>query len=249
MAKSKFIQIESKNALLELLKEGRDFERLYIASSAYKDPKTKEIIELAAKKNIPMLKVSRKIITRRLRSSSTESVLGYMYSQNDWSLDELLNNLAEGGKQPFFLILDELKYTQNIGAIMRSAFAAGVNGIIVNPQEKSIVSNETIRISEGAAERIPLVEMNLFAAIKILKDNDIKVYGVHMEGDYYYDADLRGPIALIVGAEDTGISTGLLERCDKLVSIPMREGIGSLNVSATGAIMVYEKLRQEIKGI
>lgn len=249
MSKSKFIQIESKNALLELLKEGRDFERLYIAAGAYKDPKTKEIVELAAKRNIPMLKVSRKIITRRLRNSSTESVLGYMYSQNDWNLDELLDHLsADGGKQPFFLILDELKYTQNIGAIMRSAFAAGVNGIIVNPQEKSIVSNETIRISEGAAERIPLVEMNLFSAIKTLKENDVKVYGVHMDGEYYYDVDLRGPVALIVGAEDTGISTGLLERCDKLVSIPMREGIGSLNVSATGAIMVYEKLRQEIKG-
>ena len=250
MAKHKFIQIESKNALLELLKEGRDFERLYVANSAFKDPKTKEIIDIAASRQIPMLKVSKKIINRRLRSSTSESVIGYMYSQNDWDLEELLDHLTnDGNKQPFFLILDDLKYTQNIAAIMRSAFAAGVNGIIVNPQEKALVSNETIRISEGAAERIPLVEMNLFNAIKILKDNDIKICGVHMEGDYYYDVDLRGPIALILGAEDTGISTGLRERCDVLASIPMREGIGSLNVSASGAVMVYEKLRQEIKGI
>jgi 23S rRNA (guanosine2251-2'-O)-methyltransferase len=172
-----------------------------------------------------------------------------MYSQNNWELDELLNHLtADGNKQPFFLILDELKYTQNIAAIMRSAFAAGVNGIIVNPQEKGLVTNETIRISEGAAERIPLVEMSLFAAIKILKDNDVKVVGVNMQGEHYFDVDLRGPVALVLGAEDTGISNGILERCDVLASIPMREGIGSLNVSATGAIMVYEKLRQELKG-
>jgi 23S rRNA (guanosine2251-2'-O)-methyltransferase len=146
------------------------------------------------------------------------------------------------------LILDDLKYTQNIAAIMRSAFAAGVNGIIVNPQKRALVSSETIRISEGAAERIPLVEMNLFNAMKILKDDDIKICGVHMEGEYYYDVDLRGPIALVLGAEDTGISSGLRERCDILASIPMREGIGSLNVSASGAIVMYEKLRQEIKG-
>jgi len=249
MAKSKFVQIESKNALLELLKEGRDFERLYVATSAFKDPITKEIVEVAAARKIPMLRVSKKIINRRLRTSTSESVIGYMYSQNNWELEELLNHLtADGNKQPFFLILDELKYTQNIAAIMRSAFAAGVNGIIVNPQEKGLVTNETIRISEGAAERIPLVEMSLFAAIKILKDNAIKVVGVHMQGEHYFDVDLRGPVALMLGAEDTGISTGLLERCDALASIPMREGIGSLNVSATGAVMVYEKLRQELKG-
>jgi 23S rRNA (guanosine2251-2'-O)-methyltransferase len=250
MAKPKFIQIESKNALLELLKEGRDFERLYIASGAFKDPKTKEIIELAGKKKIPMLKVSRKIINRRLRSSTSESVLGYMYSQNDWGLEELLDHLQnDGNKQPFFLILDDLKYTQNIAAIMRSAFAAGVNGIIVNPQEKALVSNETIRISEGAAERIPLVEMNLFNAMKILKDNGVKLCAVHMEGEYYYNVDLKGPIALVLGAEDTGISSGLLQRCDAKACIPMREGIGSLNVSASAAIMLYEKVRQEVKGL
>ena len=249
MAKPKFIQIESKNALLELLKEGRDFDRLYVASGAFKDPKTKEIIDIAASRRIPMLKVSRKIINRRLRSSTSESVIGYMYSQNDWDLKELLDHLsAEGNKQPFFLILDDLKYTQNIAAIMRTAFACGVNGIIVNPQEKALVSNETIRISEGAAERIPLVEMNLFNAIKVLKDNDIKICGVHMEGNYYYDVDMRGPVALVMGAEDTGISSGLLQRCDVKASIPMREGIGSLNVSASAAILMYEKLRQEVKG-
>ena len=250
MAKTKFVQIESKNALLELLKEGRDFERLYVATSAFKDPKTKEILEIAGKRKIPVLKVSKKIINRRLRTSTSESVIGYMYSQNDWTLEELLDALEnDGNKQPFFIILDELKYTQNIAAIMRTAFACGVNGIIVNPQTKNLISNETIRISEGAAERIPIVEMNLFNAMKILKDNDIKICGVHMEGDFYYDVDLRGPVALVMGAEDTGISSGLLERCDVTASIPMREGIGSLNVSSSAAVLMYEKLRQEIKGL
>ena len=248
MAKSKFIQIESKNALLELLKEGRDFERIYAVSSGFKDEKSKEIFQLAGQKRIPVIKVSRKALQRRLRSSAAESVVGLMYSENDWSLKELLDTIYKEGKQPFFLILDDIKYTQNVAAIMRTAFAVGVNGIIINPQKKSIISDETIRISMGAAERVPLVEMKLFEALKVLRENDIKTYAVHMEGKNYYEENLKGPVAFVLGAEDVGISTGILERVDGSLSIPMREGIGSLNVSATAAVLVYEKLRQEVRG-
>ncbi|MHC1716711.1 MAG: TrmH family RNA methyltransferase [Candidatus Dojkabacteria bacterium] len=248
MSKSKYIQIESKNALLELLKEGRDFDKIYAANNAFKDVKSREIFELASKRKIPVLKVSRRALNRKLRTSASESLVGYMLSQNDWSLNELLDKIYGEKKQPFFLILDSLKYTQNIAAIMRTSFGAGVNGIIINTQEKSIISDETIRISMGAAERVPLVEMNLFNALKTLKENDIKIYAVDMEGKYYYDTDLRGPVALVMGAEDVGISPGMLERADEKISLPMREGIGSLNVGATAAVLVYEKLRQEVKG-
>lgn len=246
MSRSQFIQVESKNALLELLRDGRDFEKIYIVSSAFKDKKSLEILQLASKKKIPIVKISRRAINRRLRSSASESVVGLMYSQNDWKLDELLKTIDEEGKQPFFLILDNLKYSQNIAAIMRTAFGAGVNGIIVNPQEKSLISDETIRISMGAAERVPLVEMNLFSALKVLKKNGICVYAVDMDGKNYFEEDLRGPIALVLGAEDVGISPKVLERVDGRISIPMREGIGSLNVSSSAAILVYEKLRQEV---
>ncbi len=246
MSRSQFIQVESKNALLELLRDGRDFEKIYIVSSAFKDKKSLEILQLASKKRIPIVKISRRAINRRLRSSASESVVGLMYSQNDWKLDELLRTIDEEGKQPFFLILDNLKYSQNIAAIMRTAFGAGVNGIIVNPQEKSLVSDETIRISMGAAERVPLVEMNLFAALKLLKKSGVNVYAVDMDGRNYFEENLKGPIALVLGAEDVGISPKVLERVDGKISIPMREGIGSLNVSSSAAILVYEKLRQEV---
>ena len=246
MSKTRFIQVESKNAILELLKEGRDFDKLYIAANAFKDEKVREIVEIAGKKNIPVLKVSRKIITRRLRNSNSESILGYMYSQNNWDLEELLDKLSSEGKQPFFLVLDDLKYTQNIAAIMRTAFAVGVNGIIVNPQEKNLITNETIRISMGAAERIPLVETNLFNALKLLTKNNIKIFAVHMDGKVYFETNLKGAVAFVMGAEDVGITAGLLERADEKISIPMRDGIGSLNVSASAAVVMYEKLRQEV---
>ncbi len=246
MSKQRFIQIESKNALLELLREGRNFERIYIASSAYRDVKTKEIVELAEKNKVPIIRVPKKTLMRRLRASTSESVVGMMYSENQWSLEELLESIYKDNKIPFFLILDDIKYTQNIAAIMRTAFAVGVNGIITHPSDVNLVTDETIRISMGAAERIPLVEMNLFAAVKEIKKNGIKIFGVHMDGNTYYERDLTGPCAFVLGAEDVGISTGMLERVDEKISIPMREGIGSLNVSASAAILMYEKLRQEV---
>lgn len=246
MPKERYIQIESKNALLELLKEGKEFDRIYLASSAYRDDKTIEIVKLAEEKKVPIIRVPRKTLTRRLRASSSESVVGMMYSQNSWTLDELLEKIYEGDKQPFFLLLDDLKYTQNIAAIMRTAFAVGVNGIITSQRDKALVNDETIRISMGAAERIPLVEMGLFAAIKRLKKDDIRIYAIDMEGESYFEKDLRGPVAFVLGAEDVGVSTGMLEAVDGKLSIPMREGIGSLNVSASAAILLYEKLRQEV---
>ena len=233
-------------ALLELLKEGRDFERIYVSSNAYKDDKTKEIVDIAGRKRIPMFKISRREINRRLRTSKSENIIGMMYSQNDWKLPDLLDKLYEEKKQPFLLMMDDIKYTQNIAAIMRTAFAGGVNGVIISPQKKNIVTNETIRISMGAAERIPIAEMGLFEAMKELKKNDIKIVGITMEGKAYFESNLKGPIALVLGAEDYGISTGVLERCDEKISIPMREGIGSLNVSASAAVLIYEKLRQEV---
>ena len=246
MSKDRFIQIESKNALVELLREGRDFERIYIASSAYRDDKTKEIVKLAGEKKIPVLRVPKKALQRRLRSSGYESVVGMMFSQNQWKLDELLKKIFEEKKIPFFLILDDIKYTQNIAAIMRTAFATGVNGIITHPSNINLINDETIRISMGAAERIPLVETNLFVALKRLKEEGIKIYGIHMDGETYFKVNLKGPCGFVLGAEDTGISSGMLERVDKTVSIPMREGIGSLNVSVSAAVLMYEKVRQEV---
>jgi 23S rRNA (guanosine2251-2'-O)-methyltransferase len=245
MSQPNIIQIESKNALLELLLDEREFERIYIASNAFKDRKTQEIVKLAQDRGIPIIKVPRRTLNRKARTGA-ESVIGIMVSQNSWGLDELLDKVYDGNKIPFFLILDNIKYTQNIAAIMRTAYAAGVNGIIIPPSQKSIVTDETIRISMGAAERIPLVEMNLYEAVKRIKDEDIRIIGVHMDGKPHFQSNLTGPITLILGAEDVGISTGMLERVDETVSIPMKEGIGSLNVSVSAGILMYEKLRQEV---
>lgn len=245
MNREKYIQIESKNALLELLKEGRRFQRIFMAQNAYKDSKTADILEEARKRSVPVTIVSRRILERRARTSSCESVIGLMEQQNQWKLEALLEEVYSRNDQPFFLVFDHIKYSLNIGAITRTAFAAFVNGIVTPIKKANLINDETIRVSMGACERIPFVEMNLFQAIKDMQDKGIKVVAVEVGGTPYYKADLTGPIAIILGAEDVGVSPKVLERADLTISLPMREGIGSLNVNATAGIIMYEKIRQE----
>lgn len=248
MPREKFVQIESKNAVLELLKEGKKLDRIYIALNAYKDIKTREIVELANKQKIEIVDVNRRSLNRIAKAGSMESVVGMMKAENQWGLRELLDKQYRDGIQPFFILLDHLKYDQNIGAILRTAYGAGVNGVVTPVKKDNFLTSEAIRVSMGAALRVPIVEMSLFAAIKELKTDGVKIISVSMEGNPYYEIDLRGPIAFVLGAEDVGISTRTLEKSDTKVSIPMREGLGSLNVNASAAIICYEKLRQEVRG-
>jgi 23S rRNA (guanosine2251-2'-O)-methyltransferase len=246
MGKPHYVQVESKNALLELLKAGKTFDKIFLANNAYKDPKTAEILSEAGKRHVPVIKSARRLLKRKSRTGALESVIGLMLSENNWDLDDLLTEIFSKKMVPFFLIVDHIKYAQNIGAILRTAYASGVNGVILPVQKNSFVDSEVMRISMGASERVPLVEMNLFDAIKQLKDSGVKIASLDMEGKTYYENDLKGPIAIILGAEDVGISSKLLERSDIKLSIPMREGIGSLNVSVSAGVICYEKLRQEV---
>lgn len=245
MARNKYVQIENKNALLELLREGRKFQRIFVAHNAYNDAKTKEILDQAHKANVPVNKVARRDLERRSRTSAKESVIGLMIPQNQWKLDDLLDNLHEKHEDPFFLIFDHVRYSLNIGAIMRTAFGGFVNGVITHIKKASFLTDEALRISMGTCERIPVVEMNLFSAIKELHENAIRVVALETGGKPHFEVDLTGPVAIILGAEDIGVSTRVLEKSDEIATIPMREGIGSLNVSASAAVMIYEKVRQE----
>lgn len=246
MPRQKFIQIESKNAILELLKDGKPIDRIYIAQNAYKDPKTREIVEMAHKQKVQVIDINRRSLNRITKAGSVESVVAMTQAENQWGLRELLDKLYSQNMTPFFLLLDHLKYEQNISAVLRTAFAAGVNGVITPISRDNFITGESVRISMGAALRIPIVEIGIFEAIKILQKNGVRIMALTMEGKSFYETDLKGGVAFVLGAEDVGISSKVLEKVDQQISIPMREGIGSLNVSASAAVVCYEKLRQEV---
>jgi 23S rRNA (guanosine2251-2'-O)-methyltransferase len=243
--RTKYIQVESRNAILELLQADTPLIKIFIASNSYRDPKSKRIVLEAGSKGIPIQKVSRRRIDRMARSGQSESMIALKEAPPEVELSEILEAHRGKGKTLFVLILDNIRYTQNIGALLRTAYASGVNCAIVSKRKDSHLTDAVIRTSMGASERIPIVQMNLFEAVKELKDVGATIVGIHMEGRPYYDENLKGDVAFVVGSEDIGISRGLLSRCDRLISIPMQDGIDSLNVSAAGAVVMFEKQRQD----
>lgn len=245
MPKRKYAQIENKNAIIEILEEGKDFEKIYLANNAYKDPKTKKIVQLAHQKGIPLEKIARRSITRRSKTSSAESVIALMEIDNQVTIDEMLAGIYEKDQDPFLLIFSDVRYGHNIGAIFRTAFAAGVNGVITPVEKANLLSDETIRISMGTCLRIPIAEMSLFAALKEIQRNAIEVISLDMEGESLFEANLTGPKAIILGAEDIGVSPKLLERSDRRIKVPMNPGLGALNVGVSAAVVMYEKFRQD----
>lgn len=229
-----------------MLQEGKRFEKIYLASTAYKDPKTRVIVELASYSQTPIEKVNRRSLNRRSKVSSNESVIGLIEVENQYTLEGLMELTYENEQEPFFLIFGDIKYSHNIGAIFRTAFAAGVNGIVVPVEKENFLTDEIVRLSMGTALRIPIVEIGLFAAIKRFQKDDIQVVSLDMDGENMYNSDLTGPTAIMLGSEDTGVSGKLLERSDKAVKIPMRKGLGSLNVSVSAGVVLYEKMRQHM---
>jgi len=240
-----FVQVESKNAVLELLKADVPFERIYIATNAFRDPKTKEILGEARTRKIPVEKITRKRIRVMARTASCESVIGLKPTQNMVTLEEILEGSRTRNKPLFILMLDNIMYSQNLGAILRTAYGAGVDAVITAKRKSRFLTEDVTRISMGASERIPIVQMNLFDALKKLKDAGIQIIGVHMTGQTYYKKKLSGNLAFVLGSEDSGVSPRILEKCDSLVSIPMKEGLASLNVSVSAAVLMYEKHRQD----
>ncbi|MBI2043467.1 RNA methyltransferase [Candidatus Pacearchaeota archaeon] len=243
----KTLKIRNKNAILELLKSGANFEKITLVDNLKQDNLTKEIVSIAMKRRVPINKMSFKKMVKGRSGQSREVLVGFLVWQDTWSLKKLLDSLNETDKKPFFLLLNKINYESNIGIIARTAFAAGVNGIIFQGDENQFINEETLHLSVGTIARIPLVKMNIFQAIKELKKTSTKIFSIQMDGESIFKENLSGPIAFVLGAEGKGLSEEVSKKCDKKLSIPMRQGIDSLNVGISAAIVIYEKVRQEGK--
>jgi len=164
-------------------------------------------------------------------------------------LYELKELLADDRSDKFFLMLDGITDVHNIGAIIRTAAALGVDAIIL-PKDRSVtITADVYKTSSGAVEDVKIVnEVNLVRCVELLKEKSFWVYGFEAEGTQnIYDADLKGNVCCVVGGEDTGIRRLLKENCDLVLKIPMKGKINSLNASVSSAIVIYEVLRQRTK--
>ena len=161
-------------------------------------------------------------------------------------LPDLLEIAADRNEPPFILILDGIEDPHNFGAILRTAEAAGVHGVVIRKARQVPVTETVIKVSTGAAEMVPVARVpNIAEAVRYLRGQSLTVFGVEIDGKRLYNqADYRGGIAFVVGSEGQGLSRLVKERCDEVVRLPMRGRINSLNASVANGIVLYEVLRQ-----
>ena len=231
------LEREPQRILEIYIAKGRDDERLHT------------LINLARKNGLGIQFCNKKILDDKAQGESHQGVVARAQpaktlSEND--LDEIITHAQNMGKAPFLLVLDGVTDPHNLGAVLRSADAAGVDAVIVT-KDKSASLNATVRkVACGAADVIPLIQVtNLSRTLAELQEKAIWVVGTAGEATQsVFDCKMNGPIALVMGAEGKGMRRLTRERCDELIKLPMHGTVSSLNVSVATGICLYEILRQ-----
>ena len=236
------MQIEGRNAVLEALKNGREIDYIYIKKGEHEGSINK-IIGKAKDMKIMIKVVDKNKLDEMSESKNHQGIIAVANEYRYFELEEILEQTRE--KAGFFLILDEIEDPHNLGAIIRSAEASGVDAIII-PKRRACQVNATVeKTAAGATSHIKIVRVtNLAQTIEKLKESGIWIYSVDMDGADYTKTDLKGKIALVIGNEGKGISRLVKEKSDFTVSIPMKGHINSLNASVAASILMFEAVRQ-----
>ena len=238
------VQIEGRNTVFDSLNSGLEVSGVKISANVLSDSRVKEIIKIANSKKIKVMTVRQEEIDRESESFGAQVVLSFMKLPEERTLEQIINSK----RKVTILLLNHIDYEQNLGAIMRTAWAAGVDAIIASPNGVHEITSMVAKVSMGGAAYVPLIGMSLFQAIDTLKRNAIRVVGVEVGmGESLWDTELTGSVALVMGGESVGLSEPLIKACDSMLHIPMVSGIASLNVSVATALVMFEKNRQEQK--
>ncbi len=217
-----------------------------IIRAGLRNRQQEEIFSLARRARIPVKLVPSEALDRLGHSLNHQGVLGYVSKKAYVSLDVLLDEAGQKSAAPFFLVVDGVQDPRNMGAIIRTAEGAGVNGVVLPDRRAVGMTSVVASASAGALEHVAVSRVpNLSQCIDQLKSSRVWVYGLDPEASKsYHELDYRGPIAIVVGSEGKGIRPGLLKHCDDRVAIPMLGSVASLNVSVAAAVMLYEVVRQ-----
>lgn len=234
-----------RNAVTEALKSGRSINKILIAKGE-RQGSIKEVIALAKEAGIMLQEAEYRKLDEITGGLRHQGVLAYAAPVDYVELDDILNIAEAKGEPPFIILLDELEDPHNLGAILRTADAVGVHGVLIPKRRSCPLSATVAKTSAGAVEYVPVARIgNVAQTIKLLKEKNMWVVGADMDGDKeYYEADLTGALVLVVGSEGKGISRLAKEQCDFLVRIPMCGRINSLNASVASSILLYESLKQ-----
>lgn len=235
-----------RNPVLEILKTDKEIEKILVAKGQLKGSINK-IVALAKDMNIVVQYVDKKKLDQVSQGGNHQGVAALISPYRYSSMDEILNKAKKLQEPPFLLILDGIEDPYNLGSIIRTAECSGVHGIIIPKRRSAHVTETVYKSSAGAVEHMLIAKVNnLSNTIDELKEKGLWIYGAHMEGkDKYFEVDLTGAVALIIGSEGKGISRLVKEKCDFLLNIPMVGKISSLNASNAASILMYEVVRQK----
>ena len=232
--------IFGRNAVTELLKSGRSVNKIFMAEGV-REGSIQKIFSLAKAAGIVVEFISRDKLDK-ICNGRHQGVAATAAAINYSSVEEILELAADKNELPFIILLDELEDPQNFGAILRTAEAVGVHGVII-PKRRSVQLNATVfKTSAGAAEYVKVAQIvNVAQTLKNLRGLGLKIVGADMNAEKNFkQADLSGGMVLIIGNEGKGMRRLTRENCDLLIKIPMVGKINSLNASAAGAVLMYE---------
>ena len=233
--------------VMEAVKAGRHFDKVLL-KQGLEGQQFRELYGLLGEKKIPYQFVPLDRLNRAVRGAH-QGVVAYISQIEYVELEDMVNGALATTAAPIFVILDGVRDVRNLGAIARTLECAGGKGIIVPAKGGAAINAEAVKASAGALMRIDTCKVpNLRYAAYFLKQSGFRLVAATEKVDkFVYDADLTGPVAIIMGSEGKGISSAMLELADEKAAIPMAGEIGSLNVSIAAAVMLYEAVRQRQK--
>ncbi len=232
-----------RNPVLEALRSGREIDRLFVAHGTGGGSVTAIIAKCRAK-GILIKEISPQKLDYYCGGANHQGVAVMFASQEYATMDDMFALAETRGEKPFLIICDEIEDPHNLGAIIRTAEATGVHGVII-PERRSASLNATVaKAACGALEYVPVARVtNIANTIDALKERGVWVFGADMDGDDYTRTDFDAPCALVIGNEGKGIGALTAKKCDAIISLPMCGKINSLNASVAAGILMYEVVR------
>ena len=235
------------NPVLEAVRSGREVKTVFLSSG--RRDRIAEIEEEITSRGIKITRADNTFFDSRFIKGH-QGIAALAAPRKYADMEEILAVPSERGETPLFLILDCIEDPRNFGAILRVADAGGVHGVVIQSHRSASLTPEAVKASAGAAEYIPIaITPNIKHAIREMKDLGITIAGAEASAEQtLWDADLKGPLAVVIGSEGHGLRKTVKEDCDVLVNLPMKGRVNSLNASVASGIVIFEIMRQRMKG-
>lgn len=237
--------IEGRNAVIEALRAGASIDKIFIQKGET-DKTLGHIASTARAAGVVVVDADKRKLDFMSRTHAHQGVIALASVREYVSVEDILNIAREKGENPLIVVCDEISDPHNLGAIIRTAECAGAHGVIIPKRRSAGLTSIVGKTSAGAVSYVPVARVpNIPALLEQLQKEGVWVFGTAAEGTTtLYSADLKGPAAIVIGSEGEGMTRLVREKCDFLVSIPMKGKISSLNASAAAAILLYEAVRQ-----